>query len=65
LDFGQFVGIESFIILSYNKLVKLVHTPEFLNAKDVVIQGHDYFVALEPISFIESLKNNFKKVLSV
>ena len=49
----------------YNKLVKLVHTPEFLNAKDVVIQGHDYFVALEPISFIESLKNNFKKVLSV
>jgi len=45
----------------YNKLVKIVQTKEFLNSNDVVIQGHDYFIGLKPISFIDSLKNRFKK----
>ena len=45
----------------YNKLVKLVHSQEFINAKDVVIQGHDYFVGLEPISFLDTIKNKFRK----
>lgn len=45
----------------YNKLVKIAHSKEFLEAKDIVIQGHDYFVGLEPIPFFEKLKNKFKK----
>ena len=45
----------------YNKLVKLVHTQDFLNAKDVVIQGHEYFTGLEPVSFWECLKNKIKR----
>ena len=40
------------------------YTPkEFLNSKDVVIQGHDYFVGLQPISFSEILKNKISKIL--
>ena len=49
----------------YNKLVKLVHSQEFLNAKDVVIQGHDYFVGLEPISFWDNLKNKIVNKLKI
>ena len=45
----------------YNKLVKIAHSKEFQDSKDVVIQGHDYFSSLEPVSFIESLKNRFNK----
>ena len=47
----------------YNNLVKIVHSKEFLNSKDVVIQGHDYFVGLQPISFSEILKNKISKIL--
>ena len=44
----------------YNKLVKLVHSKEFISAKDVIIQGYDYFVNLKPISFLQKLKNQFQ-----
>lgn len=47
----------------YNNLVKIMHSKEVLNSKDIVIQGYDYFTALEPISFIESLKNKFRKIM--
>lgn len=45
----------------YNKLVKVVHSKEFMNAKDVVIQGWEYFTGLEPVSFLDSIKNKFRK----
>lgn len=44
----------------YNKLVKLVHSKEFIESKDVIIQGYDYFVNLKPISFLQKLKNQFQ-----
>ena len=44
----------------YNKLVKLVHSKDFISAKDVIIQGYDYFVNLKPISFLQKLKNQFQ-----
>ena len=44
----------------YNKLVKLVHSKDFISAKDVIIQGYDYFVNLKPISFLQKLKNKFQ-----
>lgn len=55
------INIQSSKHPEYNKLVKLVHQKEFLNSNDVVIQGHDYFVGLKPVPFIESLKNKFFK----
>lgn len=44
----------------YNKLVKIAHSKEFLESKDVVIQGHDYFVGLEQNSFIFRIKRLIK-----
>lgn len=41
----------------YNKLVKLVHSKEFIESKDVVIQGYDYFIGLNKIPFLEQIKN--------
>lgn len=43
----------------YNSLVKIAHTKEFLNAKDIIEQGYDYFVGLERISFNEKIKRFF------
>ncbi len=34
----------------YNDLVRIVHSKEFINAKDVIEQGYDYFTGLEKIS---------------
>ena len=45
----------------YNKLVMLTHKKEFLLSNDVVIQGHEYFSGLKPISFIQTIKNKFNK----
>lgn len=56
------INIQSKKHKDYNKLVKLVHSKEFINAKDVVIQGYDYFVGLEPVPFLENLKN---KLISI
>lgn len=45
----------------YNKLVKTFQAKEIKEAKDIVIQGLDYFTGLKKISFIEKIKNSFKK----
>lgn len=45
----------------YNKLIKIVHTKDFLNAKDIIIQGYDYFVSLESNSLLKILKNLLSK----
>lgn len=47
----------------YNNLVKLTHSRKFKEAKDVVIQGYDYFVGLEPASFWNNLKNKLKSII--
>ncbi len=43
----------------YNDLVKIVHSKTFLESKDIVIQGWEYFTGLKPISFIEKFKKKF------
>lgn len=48
----------------YNKLVKMAHTKEFMDGKDVVIQGHEYFIGLKPVSIIQEIKNNLKPFYS-
>ncbi len=45
----------------YNKLVKTFQAKEIKEAKDIVIQGLDYITGLKKISFIEKIKNSFKK----
>lgn len=43
----------------YNNLIKTVQSNEVKNAKDIVIQGLDYFVGLKPVSFFQNFKNKF------
>ncbi len=43
----------------YNDLVKIVHSKEFMSAKDVVIQGWEYFTSLKKNSFYTYIKNKF------
>ncbi len=47
----------------YNDLVKIVHSKEFLESKDIVIQGWEYFTGLEKISIFNKLLNKYKKGL--
>lgn len=44
----------------YNKLVKIVHSTDFLNSNDIIIQGYEYFTNLKPVSLFESLKTAFR-----
>ncbi len=39
----------------YNSLVKVVHSKEFMQAQDIVIQGWEYFTGLEKVSFLKRL----------
>ena len=43
----------------YNDLVNIVHSKEFMSAKDVVIQGWEYFTNLKKNSFCTYIKNKF------
>lgn len=40
----------------YNDLVKTVHSKKFINAKDIVIQGYDYFAGLKKITLFQRIQ---------
>lgn len=45
----------------YNDFVRAVTSSEIINSKDIVLQGLEYFINLKPVSFVESLKNKFRR----
>ncbi len=57
------INIQNPMHPDYNKLIKTVHSSEFMNSKDIVIQGWEYFTGLEPISLKDRLKNKLFSVM--
>ena len=41
----------------FNSLVDVVNSKKFIGAKDIVVQGYDYFTGLKKISLIQKIRN--------